>query len=288
MTTYESVLQQYESNQPKERKPQISKEELFKKYFNLILPKGVKEANKRIRILPTTDGSSPFKEVWFHQIQIKGDWMTLYDPEKNDNEKSPLADVERSLLATGKESDKELSKNYKSRKYYVIKLIDRDNEADGVKVWRFKHNWKQQGILDKIIPIWKNKGDITDKEKGRDLIVSLQIAKTNKGKEYTDVKTIMYDDPTPLSTDPALIEAWLADTTEAKKAYARKPIEFLEAIAHGEKPKWDTKKNKFVHGDEATTVFEGNTNSQSNINVNIPAVEISDDSQDEVFDDLPF
>ena len=63
MTTYESVLQQYESNQPKERKPQISKEELFKKYFNLILPKGVKEANKRIRILPTTDGSSPFKEV---------------------------------------------------------------------------------------------------------------------------------------------------------------------------------------------------------------------------------
>ena len=44
----------------------------------------------------------------------------------------------------------------------MVKLIDRDNEQDGVKFWRFKHNTKSEGVLDKIFPIFKNKGDITD------------------------------------------------------------------------------------------------------------------------------
>ena len=65
-------------------------------------------------------------------------------------------------MSTGKESDKELAKQYKSRKFYIVKVIDRDNEGDGPKFWRFKHNYKNEGILDKIIPIWRNKGDITD------------------------------------------------------------------------------------------------------------------------------
>ncbi len=58
---------------------------------------------------------------------------------------------------------------YKPRKFYIVKVIDRDNEQDGPKFWRFKHNYKQEGIFDKIIPIYKAKGDVADAEKGRDL-----------------------------------------------------------------------------------------------------------------------
>ena len=66
--------------------------------------------------------------------------------------------------------------------FYIVKVIDRDNEQDGVKFWRFKHNYKQEGVLDKILPIWKAKGDVTDAEKGRDLIIELTKAKPHKEK----------------------------------------------------------------------------------------------------------
>ena len=42
-----------------------------------------------------------------------------------------------------------------------------------LKFWRFKHNWKGNGPIDKIIPIWRNKGDVTDINEGRDLILIL-------------------------------------------------------------------------------------------------------------------
>ncbi len=59
-------------------------------------------------MLPTKDGSSPFVEVWYHEIQVNGQWVKLYDPEKNDNERSPLTEVYNELISTGKKEDNEL------------------------------------------------------------------------------------------------------------------------------------------------------------------------------------
>ena len=84
--------------------------------------------------------------------------------------------------------------------------------------------------MDKIIPIWRNKGDITDTEKGRDLIVELTKAKTPSGIEYTVVQTIMYDDPTPLSEDTDLMNQWTNDETTWSDVYSKKPVEYLEAM----------------------------------------------------------
>ena len=109
-------------------------------------------------------------------------------------------------------------------------MIERDNEQDGPKYWRFKHNYKKDGILDKIIPIFRNKGDISDMETGRDLIIELVKSKSPKGKEYTTVSTVMYDDPTPLSTDENLAKKWANDEGTWKDIYDRKPLEYLEAI----------------------------------------------------------
>ena len=111
MSTLDSVLAQYEkskqSNSGSSNK--MSQEERMKKYFAAILSKDEKSAQKRIRILPTKDGSSPFVEAWFHEVQVAGQWNKLYDPGKNDNEKSPLTEVYEELISTGKESDKELA-----------------------------------------------------------------------------------------------------------------------------------------------------------------------------------
>jgi hypothetical protein len=281
-SSLDAVLAQYEKNTTSMGGGTgMSQDERMKKYFTTILQKNEKTGQRRVRILPTSDGSSPFKEVWYHELQVNGQWMKLYDPGKNDGERSPLNEVYEELISTGKASDKELARQYRSRKFYIVKVIDRDREEDGVKFWRFKDNYKQEGILDKIIPIWRQKGDVTDAEKGRDLIVELTKAKTPAGKEYTITQTIMYDDPTPLHDDSSIMKEWMEDELTWADVYSKKPVEYLEAVARGETPVWDSEAKKYVYGDSET--FEmtmGGTKSP----------EKSQDPQDnmEVDEDLPF
>jgi hypothetical protein len=245
----DAVLAQYESSKQSgsSSTSKMSQEERMKKYFAAILKDNEKQAQKRIRILPTPDGSSPFKEVWFHEILVDGKWQKFYDPGKNDNERSPLSEVYEELTNTGKESDKELAKQYKPRKFYIVKVIDRDNEQDGPKFWRFKHNYKQEGIFDKIIPIYKAKGDVADSEKGRDLILELTKAKTPKGAFYTVIQTVMYDDPAPVHEDEDTMTSWIEDELTWEDVYSKKPTEYLEAIARGETPRWDSDAGKYIY-----------------------------------------
>jgi hypothetical protein len=254
----DAVLAQYEKAKSGGNSTnKMSQEDRMKKYFAAILTQNETSGQKRLRILPTPDGSSPFKEVWYHEVQVEGKWNKIYDPGKNDNERSPLTEIHDELMSTGKESDKELAKSYKPRKFYIVKVIDRDNEADGVKFWRFKHNYKNEGILDKIIPIWKAKGDITDPVNGRDLIIELAKAKTPKGATYTVIQTVMHDDPSPVHTDVETAKTWTEDPLTWADVYSKKPVEYLEAIARGETPRWSSELGKYVYGDESSEMSVG-------------------------------
>jgi hypothetical protein len=265
----DSVLAQYEQSKQGgyTSTSKISQEDRLKKYFAAILKDNEKQGQKRLRILPTPDGSSPFKEVWFHEIQVDGKWVKLFDPGKNDNERSPLSEVNEELMSTGRDSDKELAKQYKPRKFYIVKVIDRDNEADGVKFWRFKHNYKNEGILDKIIPIWRAKGDITDATTGRDIILELTKAKTPKGAVYTVIQTVMYEDAGPVHTDTETAKSWITDELTWSDVYSKKPVEYLEAIARGETPRWDSDKGGYAYGnsDESEISMGGKSEKQPTI-----------------------
>jgi hypothetical protein len=250
----DAILAQYEqASKGGSSSSSMSQDERMKKYFAAILKDNEKQGQKRLRILPTKDGSSPFKEVWFHEVQVDGKWQKFYDPGKNDNERSPLSEVYEELMSTGKDSDKELAKQYKPRKFYIVKLIDRDNEQDGVKFWRFKHNYKNEGILDKIIPIFRTKGDITDPDKGRDIILEMTKAKTPKGATYTVIQTIMYDDQSPVHSDKETSKSWVSDELSWEDVYSKKPVEYLEAIARGETPKWDSEKGGYVYSNSTVS-----------------------------------
>ena len=282
-SSLDAVLAQYEQAQKNSTggENRMSQEERMKKYFALILDEKSNSGTRRIRILPTKDGSSPFKEAWYHEIQVGGKWQKFYDPGKNDNERSPLNEGYEELMSTGKESDKELAKQYKSRKFYIVKVIDRDREEDGVKFWRFKHNYKNEGILDKIIPIWRNKGDITDSEKGRDLIIELSKQKTPKGAAYTTVSTIMYDDPATIHEDSKLMKEWVEDEMTWLDVYSKKPVEYLEAIARGEVPRWDSDKGGYVYGND-----EQNTESFGGGKAAVPYTDPQANSEPD--EELPF
>ena len=281
----DAVLSQYEKNTANTNtgSQSISQEDRLKRYFTTYLPKGTKSGQKIVRILPTPDGSSPFKEVWYHEVQVDGKWTKLYDPGKNDGERSPLTEVYEELISTGKDSDKELARQYRPRKFYIVKLIDRDHEDHGPKFWRFKDNYKQEGILDKIIPIWKAKGDVTDASEGRDLIIELSKAKTPKGIEYTVVQTVMYDDPGTIHEDESQMKEWMENDSTWNDVYAQKPTEYLDAIARGETPVWNSDLKKFVYGDDSSqTTLGGSKDSGKS--------EESTDGQSEqkADDNLPF
>lgn len=259
MSTFDAVLAQYEKNKnaTSGNANKVSSEDRMKKYFTTLLPKGSKGEERRIRILPTKDGSSPFVEVYFHEVQVDGKWVKLYDP-KQEGKRSPLNEVHDSLIQTGVESDRELARQYRARKFYIVKVIDRDNEQDGVKFWRFKHNAKQDGILDKIFPIFQKKGDITDPEKGRDLTLFLTLTKAGTGKEYTAINSIMPEDPSPLSENVKQSQEWLTDELVWSDVYSKKGEDYLEMVANGEVPRWDSVTNKWVSNLQTEDVIGSN------------------------------
>jgi hypothetical protein len=278
----DAVLAQYEKAKQGSTSStsKFTQEERMKKYFAAILTDKETQGQKRLRILPTTDGSSPFKEVWYHEIQVDGKFQKFYDPGKNDNERSPLTEVYEELRSTGREEDKKLASNYLSRKFYIVKVIDRDNEEDGVKFWRFKSNYKNEGIYDKIIPIYRNKGDIADPEKGRDLILELTKAKTPKGAIYTVIQTVMYDDAAPIHENKTTSDSWINDELTWEDVYSKKPVEYLEAIARGETPKWNTDKGGYDYGnsDSGEMSFGGSK----------PSAPIDPQAGDDEDSDMPF
>ena len=282
MSTFDAVLAQYEKNKnaTSGNSNKMSSEDRMKRYFTTVLPKGSKGEERRIRILPTKDGGSPFVEVYFHEVQVDGKWVKLYDP-KQEGKRSPLNEVQEALMATGVEADRETARQYRSRKFYIVKVIDRDHENDGVKFWRFKHNAKRDGILDKVFPIFRNKGDITDPEKGRDMILSLTLTKAGTGKEYTVINSVIPEDAGPLHADSNVAKAWLDDELTWSDVYSKKGEDYLEMVARGEVPRWDSNQNKFVSSN--------NTTDEETIAAPKKSTPVVDPQEEEEVDgDLPF
>jgi hypothetical protein len=280
MSTFDAVLAQYEKNKnaTSGNNNKMSSEDRMKRYFTTVLPKGSKGEERRIRILPTKDGSSPFVEVYFHEIQVDGKWVKLYDP-KQEGKRSPLNEVNEALMGTGVEADREAARQYRSRKFYIVKVIDRDHESDGVKFWRFKHNHKGDGVIDKVFPIFRNKGDVTNSETGRDLILSLTLTKAGTGKEYTVINSVLNDDPSPLHTDADVAKTWLEDELTWSDVYSKKGEDYLEMVARGEVPRWDTASSKWV----------SNLTTEETIGAPKSSTPVVDPQADEESDsDLPF
>lgn len=279
MSTVDAIIAQYQKNATSgNSNNRMSNEDKLKKFFSTILPKGSKGEERRIRILPTKDGSSPFVEVLFHEIQVDGKWVKLYDP-KQDGKRSPLDEVYKALLETKDEDDRKAAMQYRSRKYYIVKVIDRDNEQDGPKFWRFKHNSKNEGTLDKIFPIFRNKGDITDPLQGRDLILSLNLSKANNGGEYTIITSVIPDDKSPLHADEEIAKSWIDNDLKWSDVYSIKSEEYLDIVASGGVPRWDSTTNKYVSNLTSEETLSGTATSSQ---------PVDPQEENDVDDDLPF
>jgi hypothetical protein len=252
-STLDAMLKQYETSSNSYTKNESSKVYDLKNYFTTHLADKQKTATKRIRILPTQDGSSPFVQIHGHKIQLDGEWKTFVCLKHEKDEDCPFCEAREALLATGKEQDKELAKKYGARKMYVVKIIDRDNEADGIKFWRFNHDYRKQGIFDKIYGVLEaTKQDITDPEKGRDLLVMIARDQNNR----PTVTTISHLDPSPLSDDAEVSQEWLGDARTWEDVYSIKSYDYLEIVVKGGSPTWDKEAKKFVDKNSVSTTDE--------------------------------
>lgn len=240
----EQIRQQYESNKPKEKKQKFSEEErkdFLKRYYNVI-----EEGDHQFRVLPPKDGSTPFVETYFHQLKVNGKWPKLYCPKKNDGTKCPLCEAEDALKTTGDQDDFKLSRTYQASLFYIVKGMDRNKIDDGVKYWRFKHNYQNAGVFDKIVPIVGRKGEIWDPINGRDLLITAGKTTGPNGNTYVAVTTVMYDDESRLVEDDDTLKSLVEDTTTWKDVYKSKTVEYLQQVVEGKAPYWDESTRKMV------------------------------------------
>lgn len=237
-----AVMSQYDRNTAKKKTNKVSDVERLKRYFSPNLGKGKDSGQKIFRILPPKAGKSPFDEVWFHELKIDDQWKKLYCPKENHTGECPLCTISHASRGSSKKEDKDIASQYSARKFYIIKGIDRDKEEDGPKFWRFRHNYKKQGPLDKLISVFSTKGDVTHVDKGRDLVIILG----KDDKDYTKILSIMPEDAGPLSEDAELSAAWVADEQTWKDVYSQHSFEYLEIIAQGEVPYFSKDDNKYI------------------------------------------
>jgi len=291
----DAILSQYEKNSEKGggNKPKVSNEERLKKYFTEKLKQGQKTAEKTFRILPSNDPTkSPFVETYYHEMNVNGKYEKIHCTKLNDGGECKLCDAKDALYEDGSKKAKAMASSYTARKYYVVKGIDRDNEDHGVKFWRFKHKYTGDGVMDKLIPILKKRGNIMDPREGRDITIT-----TNRNdKGWSVVTSIMAEDPSVL-TDPKSAEAkeWITNEETWRDVYSTKPIEYVNIVAEQKTPVWDSELKKFVAEEdkeeketasleEEINMMEGFSNEDEN-ELEVEAVALNEDEDD---DELPF
>lgn len=182
--------------------------------------------------------------------------LSQQDPSVKSIKKEDLTDAQKKIYDKNRAIFIEANK-WAAKKFYIIRGIDRGQEKDGVKFWRFKHNFKKQGTLDKLLPILedyvtRNHADFSSAENGTDLNIIMTDTEFNN-HVYKQITAITTHGKSPLHGDPIVARQWLDDDITwrdvflPKKAPNITPYEYLEMVAEGTDPYWDDIDQKNKH-----------------------------------------
>ena len=300
MGIFEEMMQQYQDSHKIGGTKKSNNKYDLKNYFNTGLPKGVDELKKKIRILPPEEGKkTSFGVMYGHTKKINGEWKTFPCLKHEKNEECPFCQAREALLAGGTEEEKELAKEYSARKFYIVKVIDRDHEEDGVKFWRIKHNYKKDGSYDKIMDAIINaEHDITDAETGRDLNITIKRNATGSA-----VTILGANSTSVLTSDEEKLSKWTSDVRTWEDVYSLRNYDYLAIIVKGETPVWDKEDGRWVAkvvekesdgiedeiemGDDLPTPAEAPAKVAPKTETKVVAKAVATDDEDED-DDLPF
>ena len=251
-------------------------------YLDTRLANGEKEKTIKIRILPKSlqEPNSIALKYRAHPMKVNPKmlfkptdspfrtFMCLNDPTNplhDANKKCPLCEkyweYHNAMKAAEAAGDKNLAEtlkerrnNLREREVYVVRVIQRDKENEGVKFWRFKANSKGEGVYDTLMNLYKTrrddyrnagKGDynIFDVNNGKDLNITIKEVITigQDGKPKTTTATLITDDTfeSPITKDIELGNKWLSDPHTAFDAFPPKPYDYLSLVAEDKVPTRD-------------------------------------------------
>ncbi len=145
------------------------------------------------------------------------------------------------------------SKKLEAKLYYIKKLVDRFNQRDGIKFWRFMENFKGKGTYDLLLKtmnrFFDKKGmDFANPTDGYDFTIEMVDTPNPFDKTKPDYKSILSinyaDAPSPLHADATVAKQWLSDTMTWRDVYKPKTApnmsahEYLVMLANGTNPYW--------------------------------------------------
>lgn len=174
--------------------------------------------------------------------------LAKQDPSIKYIKKENLNDEQKKIKIKNDEIYKEANV-WTAKKFYIVRGIDKGAEKDGVKFWRFKHNYKNQGTLDKLLPILQGyissfNADPTNAINGTDLNITMTDSEFN-GRTYKTISAIMFRGASKLHSDEIISRTWLEDNITWRDVFKPKnapvitPLQMLEMIANGTNPYWD-------------------------------------------------
>jgi hypothetical protein len=130
------------------------------------------------------------------------------------------------------------SSKFEAKLYYIVRGIDRGAEKDGVKFWRFKHNFKSQGVHDKlwkpiIQAFYKQTGKLyNDVKEGVDLMITVSDNEF-AGRKFRDVTAITPRIPqSPLHTDPLIAKQLLDDKATWREVFKPKKAPGIDELTY--------------------------------------------------------
>lgn len=260
-------------------------------YLNTTLREGEMEREIRVRILPISPTNPDFvMPLKLHSVRVNREvsksgfkkYVCLNDPNigEHDERGCPFCRKSRELMEEANKytdpKDYEVKKELLRAAYslqakdaYIVRVIERGKEADGVKFWRFNHRTDGLGIYDKLINLNNKRREeaalagqsnysIFDLMNGKDITITLKYVPANgKAPAKTSIDIMDSGFQTPLSNDIALANQWIGDTKSWKDVYTLKDYDYLNIVMDGGIPVFDVASHRWTKRDETMPVANG-------------------------------
>jgi hypothetical protein len=235
-----------------------------------------------IRILPVSSEDGNFRiAVKTHNLKVNKriaasgfkSFLCLNDPQVpdyNPDVRCPLCEKSQFYFNEAKkyrETEPEKSKSLfmkacslRSKTTYIVRVIERGKENEGVKFWRFNENTQGKGIYDSLIALYKQRKNdmaeagienynIFDLDEGRDIVLSLKRTVRSDGQEGVAIQITDKSINKPLTNDVEQGNAWINDVKKWYNAYTVKSHDYLAIIAE----------DKIPYVDKATGIMTAKT-----------------------------
>lgn len=250
-----------------------------KNYLDTKLADGQDERTITVRILPVSNEDGNFRiAVKTHNLKVNRriaqsgfkSFLCLDDPQVpnyNPSVRCPICEKAQYYFDEAKkcrETDKDKSKklfmkacSLKNKVTYIVRVIERGKESEGVKFWRFNENTQGKGIYDALIALYKQRKNdmaeegienynIFDLDNGRDIVLTLTRTERSDGQEGVAIQVNDKSINKPLTNDIELGNTWINDVKKWYNAYTVKSPEYLAIIADDMIPYFDKTQEKLV------------------------------------------